>query len=55
MHPGVGPKVTWGGQRQFCGHLDALNFLSAESATTARCHKPWMASRLSQTQTMAVD
>ena len=32
MHPGVGPKVTWGGQRQLCGHLDVLNFLSAETA-----------------------
>jgi hypothetical protein len=27
MHPGVGPKVTWGGQRQLCGHSDVLNFL----------------------------
>ena len=55
MHPGVGPKVTWGGQRQLCGHLDVLNFLSAESAATARCDKPWMASRWSQTQTMVVE
>ncbi len=45
MHPGVGPKVTWGGQRQLCGHLDVLKFLSAESAATARCDKPWMTSR----------
>ena len=40
MHPGVGPKVTWGGQRQLCGHLDVLNFLSAESAATARYDTP---------------
>jgi hypothetical protein len=45
MHPGVRPKVTWGGQRQLCGHSDVLNFLSAESAATARCNSPWMASR----------
>jgi hypothetical protein len=49
MHPGVRPKVTWGGQRQLCGQLDALNFLSAESAATARYDNPWMASRWSQT------
>ncbi len=35
------------------GILDVLNFLSAESAATARCANPWMASRWSQTQTMA--
>jgi hypothetical protein len=37
-----------------CGLLDVLNFLSAESAATVWCDTPWMASRLSQTQTMVV-
>ncbi len=55
IHPGVGPKVTWGGERQLCGHLDVLNFLSAETAATARCDNPWMASRWSQTETMVVE